>query len=63
MWFFLSVLVIVLGFCYLGVLAIFFSDEIIDWFEAKADYYRARAASLRQETAHKDEITRKEGTE
>ena len=63
MWLFLAVLVIVLGFCYLGALAIFFSDEIIDWLEAKADYYRARAASLRQETAHKEEITRKEGAE
>lgn len=62
MWFFLSVLVIVLGFD-LGSLAIFFSDEIIDWFEAKTDYYRARAASLRQATTQEEEITRKEGTE
>lgn len=62
MWFFLSVLVIVLGFD-LGSLAIFFSDEIIEWLEAKADYYRARAASLRQENTLKEEITRKEGTE
>ena len=62
MWFFLSVLVIVLGFD-LGSLAIFFSDEIIEWLEAKADCYRAMAASLRQETTHEDGISHKEGSQ
>lgn len=63
MWLFLAVLVIVLGFCYLGALAIFFSDEIIEWLEAKADCYRAMAASLRQETTHEDGISHKEGSQ
>ena len=62
MWIFLATLAILLCFCYFGALAIFFADDITEWLEAKADYLRAKAESIRQETAQ-GEIAHKEGTE
>ena len=63
MWVFLATLVIVLAFCYLGALTIFFAEDFTDWLEAKADYLHAKAEAIRQETRLNDEITHKEGTE
>ena len=61
MWIFLAVLVVVLGFSYLGALAIFFAEDITDWLEAKADYLRAKAEAIRQEAALNDGSSKKEG--
>ena len=63
MWIFFATLAILLCFCYFGALAIFFADDITEWLEAKADYLRAKAEAIRQETAQHDECSKKEGTE
>ena len=62
MWIFLVSLALILGFFYLGAFTIFFAEDITEWLEAKADFLRAKAEAIRQETAQ-DEITHKEGTE
>ena len=63
MWIFLATLAILLCFCYFGALAIFFADDITDWLEAKADYLRAKAEAIKQETQQHEGIAHKEGTE
>ncbi|MBQ3457120.1 MAG: hypothetical protein IJG36_11825 [Synergistaceae bacterium] len=57
---FLATLAILLGFCYLGALTIFFADDITDWLEAKADYLRTKAEAIRQEAALNDESSNKD---
>ena len=63
MWIFLVSLALILGFFYLGAFTIFFAEDITEWLEAKADFLRAKAGAIRQETAKHDECSKKEGTE
>ena len=62
MWIFLVSLALILGFFYLGAFTIFFAEDITEWLEAKADFLRAKAEAIKQETAQ-GEIAHKEGTE
>ena len=63
MWIFLVSLALILGFFYLGAFTIFFAEDITEWLEAKADFLRAKAEAIKQETQQHEGIAHKEGTE